>query len=554
MGIVPSSRRGWTITGIVAVLVAALVATLLYVVIGRSGDNSEPSAGRTRSIGANVSVADTPANQAFRATPAPSVKTTFKQVTQLAPAVDITPSGKLARPTEFHFKVAQPAPRDGSVFVATASKAAGPWELLPATVSADGLTVSTTATHLSFKIAISFDIEGALREVNETFVSGFTSELTANAKQPVCLDETQFLQGGYSTRSDWATGSPALKKCFGMEGGQRILKVVNNLRYPLLAKPTGAGLTLKQGGPRGFRLTQIARLGIGNRTILMPREEAVFAVNIKPGQQVKLETEFDGVTNGLAQLEMGVTMLVSVLTRFGAGSGRIVNGKIADPEFAQIMEDVDKLLGFEKCAEAALDNNLGSMLKECFSPAKLAELYGWKGALAGVVAVAASFANFLRSSFNAIGDEFTLGRKRNQYQITIQRTAANPYLGTWRTHGGTLEVQSGNEATITFSKGECVDDPPGSPPCLEILELKQVVNPKGYLSAAIGNVEYRNLNGNLMPDEFTPHLDLPFNLAFRMVFYDGRDDILVLKSPPHRDIYWCRDGDNDAWKTGHCGA
>jgi hypothetical protein len=128
MGIVPSSRRAQIVTGVAAVLVVAVVAGLLYGVLGRSSDNSETSAGRTRSIGANVSVADTPANQAFKATPAPGVKTTFKEVRELASAVDITPSGKLARPTEFHFRVAKPAPRDGSVFVATASKAAGPWE------------------------------------------------------------------------------------------------------------------------------------------------------------------------------------------------------------------------------------------------------------------------------------------------------------------------------------------------------------------------------------------------------------------------------------------
>jgi hypothetical protein len=67
--------------------------------------------------------------------------------------------------------------------------------------------------------------------------------------------------------------------------------------------------------------------------------------------------------------------------------------------------------------------------------------------------------------------------------------------------------------------------------------MKQVVNPKGYLSVAIGNVEYLDLNGNLMPEEFTPRLDLPFNLSFRIEFHDGRDDILVLRSPPHRDIY-----------------
>ncbi len=57
-------------------------------------------------------------------------------------------------------------------------------------------------------------------------------------------------------------------------------------------------------------------------------------------------------------MEFGVTTLVNVLTRFGAGSGLINNGKIIETGFTTIVGYMDKFLTSKNCLNALLTLDL----------------------------------------------------------------------------------------------------------------------------------------------------------------------------------------------------
>jgi hypothetical protein len=133
----------------------------------------------------------------------------------------------------------------------------------------------------------------------------------------------------------------------------------------------------------------------------------------------------------LYQLEFGVTTLVNVLTRFGAGSGLINNGKIIETGFTTIVGYMDKFLTSKNCLNALLTLDPGTFISGCFSPAQILDAFGWKGLFLAPLLTVGSLVEFFHSELNVIGDQFN---DRDKYQILIRRfdfAALAPYVGDW---------------------------------------------------------------------------------------------------------------------------
>jgi hypothetical protein len=94
-----------------------------------------------------------------------------------------------------------------------------------------GRYVEATVHHLSFFGAALVDWRALLNDLEGAWNS-FTDGAYSNASPPSCDNESEATQDGYSVTQSMK-GSTALS-CYGVENGQRVLKIVDNRRYPLL--------------------------------------------------------------------------------------------------------------------------------------------------------------------------------------------------------------------------------------------------------------------------------------------------------------------------------
>ena len=67
-------------------------------------------------------------------------------------------------------------------------------------------------------------------EFKKAFLDGLDSGATMDVSKPSCTGEDQARMGGYSVTS---STTDAVYWCFGMSGSNRVLKVVNDRRYPM---------------------------------------------------------------------------------------------------------------------------------------------------------------------------------------------------------------------------------------------------------------------------------------------------------------------------------
>jgi hypothetical protein len=140
---------------------------------------------------------------------------------------------------------------------------------------------------ISIHLPFDFDINGLIDDIKDTFNEGVAGDSLTSAAASKCANETKARADGYATGF---TGQQTLYWCFGLENGQRVLKVVNRRRYPLSLSHTG----LKFIGYEGLNLAgpALARSVSGPNTLLLPFQEAMFSVNLQPGQTVSIHTQF----------------------------------------------------------------------------------------------------------------------------------------------------------------------------------------------------------------------------------------------------------------------
>lgn len=497
----------------VLIALAAVVALVLVLVFvfhvfdGKdSGRQASSNTAATRDIGAGVHASNN-APAEMKATEKPDVHPTFKQTTSLTPVVEITPPGELRADVTLKFNLARPAPLDNTVVVATAESAQGPWKLVPATLSEDGRSVSVKTRHLSFWSVLRVSVEDIVKEFNNQFLTGITSNLTAKAEHPKCAGENEARGDGYDITS---SAKETLYWCFGIEGGQRVLKVINRLRYPLEVKHPG--FERKSGGRFQLKLEELANIGAGkSTTILSAFDEAVFTVSLNRGQKAQLDTAYSGYAQSLGQLELGITLLGSILTRFGAGEGIVANGAITKTDYDRLAKYVDGFLGFKDCADAFLKLNPGDIFASCFSPKKIMEIFGWKGLLLAPVIVASQIVEFFHSSLNILVDHVT---DRDEYRVVVVRVdAIAPFVGEWTAHHQLLEIKA--DSTGTYKVTEFCTDSLDSLFCTVAVQIKFQESADGLTGKVTGWRSY-DTNNAPAPPEFRLDGDQWYSHTFRI--------------------------------------
>ena len=349
----------------------------------------------------------------------------------------ITPSGSLARSEVLTIPLVRTEPSNGLVLVFTSESAGGPWTPLATTLIRGGRYASVRVSRLSFFEAVKISWQAAMTDL-ESFFAGFTGGAFSNASEPLCARRAVARSGGYSAS---ATAGDTVLWCFGLENGQRELKVVDNRRYPLLITH-GMPLIAGTSSTDVFQLAA-RELSPGGAVVFPGYEDDFSADSIPVGHWAGIHADLSPEGQLLSSLEVGVSALFSIITRFGAGD---------DP--TKIMKVVDKLLTINAC-RAAL-GSVGAMVSSCLSPDQIAKAFGvpWGVVLAPLAAVSGLIAYF-RGSLNGIFDQFN---SRSQFTIVIKHvTPYTAFAQQWGVHDGTLCI------------GEALDTSPqalnGGPPC-----------------------------------------------------------------------------------------
>jgi hypothetical protein len=323
----------------------------------------------------------------------------------MTPVLEVATDGAVTGEVEIRVPISQVPSGDHVVFALTAERAEGPWELLPARI--DGDVVVITTTHLSLFQAF-MSLVGAVEKVAREAIDGLTSGAFAEAGPPSCEDEAGARDDGHEISSD---DGDTVYWCFGRDTEGRFLRVVNNRRYALLLSHS-ADISVLEQAPASLDIVgALSRnLTLDHQVSVAPRDEVTFRVAVEPGGSAVVATELDGVGSALAQLQMGVETLVTILTRFGTrhdASARLLS-----------------LLEMPECAEAVARGNAGSIVADCFDLDTLREVFGWGAAvLLGPVVIAGSLVSYFQSQLNAFGDQ---RNGRDAYRISIDREDVAP--------------------------------------------------------------------------------------------------------------------------------
>jgi hypothetical protein len=443
-----------------AVLAVAIVACVVVVALVRH----ERGPGRDIGAGVRVSGPGTRTGLKAQVTSAGSLPVAADVMEPVSAYFQIGPSGPLSGSMTVRLPVRQriAAPDAQSlVTVLTAEAPNGPWAALPTTVDPGGRSVTAVTGHLSFFVAVRTwigsvvgDTVGRARSVlgaAKTAFDGFTSDVFADAQPPQCADEAAARNGGYTVSTD---SQKALLWCFGTQDGKRVLKVVDNRRYPVLIDHPG--LSVIDDGPSfQFRLAQLAKAVSGRGTVVFPGETAVFGADLPgTGGTGQVRTQMDGVAQSLYALEVGLRTALEFLTEFGAGSGIAVNGAITDS--MPVADMLDAALQDADCAAAVTraDFNLGELMAACFDADSLAAMFGRASAFLAPVLVVAPLIAFFKSELNAFFDQFD-GRQYQRVTVTRADTAQLCPAGPARCFGtATGDVDGDGRAdTVSLTSG-----------------------------------------------------------------------------------------------------
>jgi hypothetical protein len=393
-------------------LIAVGAGTVLAMVVagcaphhGRASGTKSASASLSPSTGLQVPDGAAPAGSKVSDTgpgAAPGVDVAFA-----SDVYSVAPSGPLPKPATLTLTLAHPLATGSAVVIATRESATDPWSYLPATLMPDRAHVQFTTDHFSFFGALAIDLGQAAAAFKTDFLDGIDSGATStNTPRPRCDNETAARRDGYSVTS---STTDTVYWCFGMAGGHRVLKVTNNRRYPLEA--AHAGLDAEQNHIDWGSWAQLSRIGSGQKSIIAPGGIVTFNADLADGGTTRVSTEMDGLGQSLYALQVGVTTLVSILTRFGAGG-------------AKAAEAADKLLTVQSCA-TSIGKGGGAVVSGCFSPADMLVAFGLKGLLLAPLMAVGAVISFFHSELNALVDQFN---GHDKYQIALARVSP-PLLG-----------------------------------------------------------------------------------------------------------------------------
>lgn len=434
-------KKGGILLSVLALLAIAggLIAHFYFGIPAQSADGT--------SIGANVSVMgnNVPAGMKAISTPDHSPFA----MASLGPGVSITPAGKInGSPVTLRFKLNKRVTGQEEALLAVRETAGSNWTLVKPAVSTDGWYATVTTDHLSIWQPLLYDLNQAASDFRKYFLDGVSGDLTTVAEKPTCANESQARQDGYTITS---SAKVTLYWCFGIEGGSRVLKIVNRMRYPLEVQHPG--LTIEHQAGISLDFEQLARLGSGKTTILYPFEEADYTLNLSPGSKAGLLTSYSGYAQSLYQLETGVSTLGAILSRFGAEDIGIAD-LFASKGLKVTMGFMDSLLAIKDCLNALFPPDAGKLISGCFTPADIMKAFGWKGLLLAPIMALGSILEFFRSEASSLVD---LLKDTPSYEVIVARS--NPqavlatYVGVWHVHAYDLTINSNSTGQDVWHDG-----------------------------------------------------------------------------------------------------
>jgi hypothetical protein len=399
---------------------AGLVAVAL-VTAGCSSNSSPHSAANPTQVGSGVTYSAADGSTQVRAVVSSMPLPVGEHALRLSQTYDLQPSGKLPKPVSVTLPLDADVPAGGTVLIETAETATGVAGLLSGTVTSDGKHVTFTTTHFSLFGAVWFDVTDAAGQFTRALLDGLDHGATATAKPPSCSGEALARGDGFSIASN--SGS-TIYWCLGFgSNGRRVLKVVNNRRYPLEISHIGMSV-LDAGELQLDNLAQLSRSVSGRYTIVLPRGAAVFDAELVRGTAARVHTQLDGLGSSLYALQTGVQSLIDIMTRFGLGSG------------LKAVEVTDVLLSSDSCL-SNLDKGPIGVLSNCFSPSEIVAAFGLKALLVAEIMAVGSVVEFFHSEFNAITDTLN---SRDSYAIVLHHEQVNsqkPIIGVPGGTGGT---------------------------------------------------------------------------------------------------------------------
>ena len=493
-------HRGWYF--LIPVLALALAAGSVYWFT--TSDDSPASTATAprnsyRDIGAGVAVPWGVTENVRATVDGKATKPPFQQVERLGAVVHITPDGPLDSPMTLRFKLSRKVKPQDVVFAVNQTGKARDWQLV-APAKVDGEYAYVTTSHLSWWEPLwrSFAdlVDNTLAELKRQF-EGLTGDVFTEAEKPQCANEQRARDNGYSIA--WK-GAEVLHWCLGLEGDQPVVRIVNKRRYPIFVNHVG--ITVPNPPKTKLGVEWLARKSFSDsRTVLLPFDSIQLNYNLSNGQRRSFTTEYDGFAGSLNQLEFGVTTLINILTRFGAGGGTISNGAINITQFDRVTEAMSKALLIKDCANALNTDtpNTGAILRGCFSPSAIADMFGWKGVLLATVMIAGPVVAFFRGQFDTLGD---LLQRKDQETVTVSYARPAPPI---ERHDDTIRFDGIGATSLATTAADLrargfVDEgnsyEPTSPSCVSYRKNGQPLS--FSVEPATGRVlAIRNESGNL---------------------------------------------------------
>ena len=195
------------------------------------------------------------------------------------------------------------------------------------------------------------------------FIDGLDGGLTQTVNPPTCTGEAAMRTAGYGVTSDpgntvfWCLGQDA--------GGTPLLKITDHRRYPLEISHPGA--TTVENSIDWGQFASLSHWGSGTQTVLEPGGTVTYKLAMPANSTATIGTQLDGFGQSLYALQVGITTLVSILTRFGAGG----------VEAAKVSA---KMLTAASCTDA-IGKGSGALISGCFDAATLFAALGTKALL-----------------------------------------------------------------------------------------------------------------------------------------------------------------------------
>jgi hypothetical protein len=352
-------------------------------------------------IGAGVSVSSTVFPRRLRAAFSPNERLPYPGAVRLSRIFRLTPHKELSAPLMIRLPLLRPAAKKFLVLAATSEMSRGGWRPLRPRLLAHRRFATIRVRSLSRFVVFGIDIGDALREIKREIVDGLAADATAEARTPSCGGESSARTGDYSITS---SNKNTVFWCFGIESSRRVLKVVNNRRYPLaVAHP---GLDVVDPGPIHVALSSLSRAASGRDTIIFPRDQAIFGVDLKLGKTGGIRTELDSVGQSLYQLSEGLSVARAFLGARG--------------EQTALDKALDAALASTDCA-SAIGGTPGEIIQRCMTTRNMLKVYGPKGIVISWIMTAPKIYAFFRTEFNTFFDQLN---HRDAYVVLIQRVSA----------------------------------------------------------------------------------------------------------------------------------